>query len=129
MIIMSQGAYDQYVPTLAAGGVLLIDDSLVTLPENHSHASQRITIYGLPATQIAEGMGNNRAANTIMLGFWTAIIGVVSHEAMRQAVAESVPAKTLDLNMKAFDIGYEEGDKQRAASPSAGPSLVEKGSE
>jgi Pyruvate/2-oxoacid:ferredoxin oxidoreductase gamma subunit len=105
-IIMSQGAYAKYVPDLTPGGTLLIDDRLVTLAEDHR---QDITTIGLPATQIAEELGNQRAANTVMLGFWTAAIGVVSREAMRQAVAESVPAKTLDVNMKAFDIGYERG--------------------
>jgi Pyruvate/2-oxoacid:ferredoxin oxidoreductase gamma subunit len=44
-----------------------------------------------------------------MLGFWTAILGVVSREAMRQSVAESVPPKTVDVNMQAFDTGYERG--------------------
>ncbi|MGC9334164.1 MAG: 2-oxoacid:acceptor oxidoreductase family protein [Anaerolineae bacterium] len=106
MIIMSQGAYDKYVSSLAPGGVLLIDDGLVPLPDNHR---QDITTYGLPATQIAEQLGNNRAANTVMLGFWTAIAGVVSKEAMRQSVAESVPPKTVDVNTKAFDQGYQKG--------------------
>jgi Pyruvate/2-oxoacid:ferredoxin oxidoreductase gamma subunit len=34
---------------------------------------------------------------------------VVSREAMRQTVGESVPAKTIDLNLRVFDIGYERG--------------------
>jgi 2-oxoglutarate ferredoxin oxidoreductase subunit beta len=105
-IIMSQGAYAKYVGTLAPGGTLLIDDGLVSLPDDHR---QDITTYGLPATHIAEELGNNRAANTVMLGFWTAIMGVVSREAMRQSVAESVPPKTLEVNMKAFDVGYDTG--------------------
>jgi 2-oxoglutarate ferredoxin oxidoreductase subunit gamma len=108
MIIMSQGALVKYAPNLAPSGTLLIDDGLVTLPEDHR---QDIKIYGLPATQIAEKLGNNRAANTVMLGFWTAIMGIVSKEAMRQSVADSVPPKTIDVNMKAFDMGYEEGVK------------------
>jgi 2-oxoglutarate ferredoxin oxidoreductase subunit gamma len=54
-------------------------------------------------------LGNNRAANTVMLGFWSAIAGVVSREAMRQSVADSVPPKTVEVNMKAFDVGYERG--------------------
>jgi 2-oxoglutarate ferredoxin oxidoreductase subunit gamma len=103
---MSQGAYAKYMPILAPGGVLLIDDALVSLPADHR---QDITTYGLPATQLAEQLGNNRAANSVMLGFWTAIVGTVSRQAMRQAVAESVPAKTLDLNLKAFDVGYQRG--------------------
>ena len=76
------------------------------LPDDHR---QDCTTHGLPATQIAEELGNNRAANTVMLGFWTAIAGVVSKQAMRQSVAESVPPKTIDVNMKAFDVGYDEG--------------------
>jgi 2-oxoglutarate/2-oxoacid ferredoxin oxidoreductase subunit beta len=106
MIIMSQGAYAKYLPVLAPGGALLIDDGLVALADDHR---QDITTYGLPATQIAEDLGNNRAANTVMLGFWTAITGVISTEAMQQSVAESVPPKTIDVNLKAFDEGYRKG--------------------
>jgi 2-oxoglutarate ferredoxin oxidoreductase subunit gamma len=108
MIIMSQGAYARYVPTLAAKGILLIDDGLVSLPTDHR---SDISTYGIPATQIAEESGNNRAANTVMLGFWTAITGAVSREAMRQSVAESVPSKTVEMNLKVFDIGYEKGQE------------------
>jgi 2-oxoglutarate ferredoxin oxidoreductase subunit gamma len=107
-IIMSQGAYVKYVPTVASAGTLFIDDGLVSLPDDHR---QDITTYGLPATHIAEKLGNNRAANTVMLGFWTAIMGVVSREAMRQSVRESVPPKTIEVNMEAFDVGYERGLK------------------
>ena len=61
MIIISQGAYAKYVPSLAPGGTLLIDDGLVILPDDHR---QDITTHGLPATHIAEELGNSRAANT-----------------------------------------------------------------
>ncbi len=108
MIILSQGSYTKYVPDLAPGGVLVIDDSLVELPDDHR---TDIATYGIPATVIAEEAGTSRAANTVMLGFWTAIIGVVSKDAMQSAVAESVPPKTVDLNLKVFDIGYEQGEK------------------
>lgn len=113
MIIMSQGAYAKYVPALAPGGILLFDDGLVELPASHR---QDIMTYGLSATKLAEGSGNARAANTVMLGFWTAVVGVVSKEAMRQSVAESVPPKTVDLNLKVFEVGYEEGAKLLAVS-------------
>jgi 2-oxoglutarate ferredoxin oxidoreductase subunit gamma len=105
-IIMSQGAFAKYVPQLAPGGTLLIDDGLVILPEDHR---QDVTTFGLPATHIAEELGNNRAANTVMLGFWTAIVGVVSRDAMRQSVIDSVPPRTIEVNEKAFDVGYERG--------------------
>ncbi|MFN2217403.1 MAG: 2-oxoacid:acceptor oxidoreductase family protein, partial [Anaerolineae bacterium] len=112
-IIMSQGAFAKYAPELAPGGVLLIDSGLVALPDDHR---QDIATHGIPATQIAEELGNHRAANTVMLGFWTAMLGVVSREAMRQSVAESVPPKTIDVNTKAFDTGYESGLETLAVS-------------
>jgi 2-oxoglutarate ferredoxin oxidoreductase subunit beta len=105
-IIMSQGAHDKYTPNLASQGMLLIDDGLVTLPADHR---QDLSTYGLPATRLAEELGNSRAANTVMLGFWTALTGTVSKAAMEQSVAESVPAKTVDVNMKAFGLGHEKG--------------------
>lgn len=109
MIIMSQGAYAKYLPTLGAGGSLLIDNDLVTLPPEHRCD---IKTYGIPATQIAEQAGNNRAANVAMLGFWTAITGIVSREAMQQAITESVPAKAVELNQNVFEIGYQTGLEQ-----------------
>jgi 2-oxoglutarate ferredoxin oxidoreductase subunit gamma len=46
-----------------------------------------------------------------MLGFTNAIAKVVSVEAMREAVKVSVPKGTEELNLKAFDSGYEYGLK------------------
>jgi 2-oxoglutarate ferredoxin oxidoreductase subunit beta len=109
-IIISQAAYSKYVPELASGGTLLFDDSLVNLPGDHR---TDIRTFGLPATRMAEELGNARAANSVMLGFWTAISGVVRKEAMQQALAESVPANTVEVNIAAFEKGYETGAKAR----------------
>ncbi len=107
-VIMSQGAYAKYAPQLATGGILLVDDSLVELPDDHR---TDIITHGIPATHIAEDFGNIRAANTVMLGFWAAAVGAVSRVAMEHSLSESVPPKTLDVNLKAFDYGYQEGLK------------------
>jgi 2-oxoglutarate ferredoxin oxidoreductase subunit beta len=106
MIIMSQGAYDKYITDLKQDGVLLIDDELVTLPDDHR---DDIKTFGVSATKIAIEAGNNRAANTAMLGFWTAVEGIVDKEAMQEAIAESVPAKTISLNLEVFEIGFKRG--------------------
>jgi 2-oxoglutarate ferredoxin oxidoreductase subunit gamma len=44
-----------------------------------------------------------------MLGFFTAITGIVTYEAMEKALPGSVPEKALDLNIKAFEKGYNFG--------------------
>jgi 2-oxoglutarate ferredoxin oxidoreductase subunit gamma len=47
--------------------------------------------------------------NVVMVGFFAAVTGLVSADALRQAVADSVPPATRDLNLRAFDKGHEYG--------------------
>jgi 2-oxoglutarate ferredoxin oxidoreductase subunit gamma len=115
---MSQPAYVKYGPTMAAKGALLIDDSLVT-PEDCHRAD--VKVCGLPATTIAQELGNQHVANSVMLGFWTAVVNVVRREAMHLSLAESVPSKTVELNRKAFEIGYEAGCRAGGGSPARPP--------
>ena len=58
---------------------------------------------------MAQELGRVAVANIVMLGFITAITGVVSVQAMKKAVLESVPKGTEELNIKAFDRGYSYG--------------------
>lgn len=44
-----------------------------------------------------------------MLGFFTAITKVVTYESMSKAIPDSVPEKAIDLNLKAFERGYNFG--------------------
>ena len=44
-----------------------------------------------------------------MLGFFTAVTGLVSLDAMKKAVLDSVPKGTEELNMSAFERGYSHG--------------------
>ena len=46
-----------------------------------------------------------------MLGFFTAITQAVSPEAMKKALPGLVPKRFLDLNIRAFDRGYEYGEQ------------------
>lgn len=45
-------------------------------------------------------------ANIVMLGFVTAVSKVVSADAMKKAVLDSVPQGTEELNMRAFERGF-----------------------
>ncbi len=50
-----------------------------------------------------------------MLGFLTAVSGLVKRENMEKALEESVKAKTVPLNLKAFATGFEyvEGQEEK----------------
>jgi 2-oxoglutarate ferredoxin oxidoreductase subunit gamma len=52
-----------------------------------------------------------------MVGFFTAVTRLISAEAVRKAVADSVPANFRELNLKAFEKGYEYGQTARAGTP------------
>jgi 2-oxoglutarate ferredoxin oxidoreductase subunit gamma len=107
LIAMSQEAYSRFLPILKKGGVLLYDEDLVT----DLQPVKGVKIKAIPATRIAEEMGKKIVANIVMLGFATAQGKIASYEAMRAAIRESVPAKFTELNMTAFQTGYDyQGD-------------------
>jgi 2-oxoglutarate ferredoxin oxidoreductase subunit gamma len=65
--------------------------------------------FDIPATRMAEELGQKMMANIIMLGFLAAITGVVTASAARETVSQSVPRGTEDLNVKAFEKGRNYG--------------------
>jgi 2-oxoglutarate ferredoxin oxidoreductase subunit gamma len=105
LVVMSQEAYTRFTPTVKEGGYLLVEEDLVRL----DHTAQGLKIYGIPATRFAEELGKKMVLNVIMTGFLCAITGAVSAEAARKSVEESVPARFRELNLQAFDKGFEHG--------------------
>jgi 2-oxoglutarate ferredoxin oxidoreductase subunit gamma len=105
LVIMSQGALATYGGNLRKGGILILDQDLVTLSEE----PQEVTVFKVPATRIAEEMGRKIVANIVMLGAVAALGGVVTYDAMKESVLASIPQGTEDLNISAFDKGYQYG--------------------
>ena len=48
-------------------------------------------------------------ANIVMLGAVAALAGVISYESLKKSVLASIPSGTEDLNISAFDTGFEYG--------------------
>ena len=107
LIAMSQEGYDKFLPILKKNGILLYDSDLVTKFAEHND----IKVKAIPATRMAEELGKKIVANIVMLGFATSQGKITSKDAMENAIRESVPKKFLDLNIKAFEAGYNyQGD-------------------
>ncbi len=103
LMAMSQAGYDKFVPSLAADSILLVDQDLVNpedAPCDH---------FAIPATRMAENLGNKMMANIIMLGFCTAITHAVSSEAAQTTIGKSVPKGTEQRNIEAFNKGFDYG--------------------
>jgi len=103
LIAMSQAGYDKFAPALEPESVLLVDQDLVN-PENAvcDH-------FAIPATRMAENLGNKMMANIIMIGFCTAITEAVSSAAAQATIAQSVPKGTEERNIEAFTKGFDYG--------------------
>jgi 2-oxoglutarate ferredoxin oxidoreductase subunit gamma len=100
LAVMFQEAYERYRPEMAEGGLLVIDAGLVK-PWAHEGAHQAI-----PATKLAEELGKKIVANVVMLGFFTAVSGLVRREAVEDAIRSTIAPRHLELNLRAFAAGY-----------------------
>lgn len=61
------------------------------------------------ATSIAIQAGKAVAANAVMIGAVAAVKGFpLSKEILRETLSENVPQKFLELNLRAFDLGYQQ---------------------
>ena len=103
MTAFTNQALSKYIDDLRHGAILIIDSGLVRPPEGTS-----FDIHGIPATTIAvDTFRRNIVANMIMLGYMTALTGIVGREALEAAIREGVPKGTEDLNLAAFAKGVE----------------------
>ena len=102
-IAMSQEAFDTYRKDIRKDTVVVIDPDLVP---KHNIGQP---VHKVHAQKIAEKLGNKIVTNIVMVGAATAIFDVLKHDAVREAVIDSVPKKFTELNKRAFEKGLEAG--------------------
>jgi 2-oxoglutarate ferredoxin oxidoreductase subunit gamma len=115
LVVMSQEAYARFVPELKEGGTLIVEQDLVRV----SNLKGEIKVYSIPATRIAEELGKRMVLNSVMVGFVTAVSRLLEPDAVRQAIADSVPPTFCELNLKAFERGFEYGSNKLKGSPAS----------
>lgn len=103
LLAMTQEACTKYSEDLKEGGVLLYDSDLVTkLPEGNFKK------VGFNIINTAKNdVGREIVANIVALGAMVALTGQVSRENAEKAVLSSVPEAFIELNKKAFSMGFE----------------------
>ena len=104
-IILSQEAYAKYGQNSPPGTLVIVDSDLVKIDPTHN--PQPLSI---PASYMArEEIGRPVVANIIMLGFLAATSDIVSDEAFKSSILDSIPTGTESVNTKAFELGYNYG--------------------
>jgi 2-oxoglutarate ferredoxin oxidoreductase subunit gamma len=111
LVALSQEACNLYFRNLKPSGFLLVDTSLVNqTPSN--------IFWGLPFTAMARGkIGVAQATNIVCLGAMTHLLPFMNFANVKKALAGVLPAKILDLNVKALTLGYTQAKKLYPDAP------------
>ncbi|WP_400152911.1 indolepyruvate ferredoxin oxidoreductase subunit beta [Candidatus Methanarcanum hacksteinii] len=97
---------DPVYPSMVAAGM----ESYPKIDELIASArSQNQNVRTLEATSLAIEAGKAVAANAVMIGAVAGVKGFpLDMNVLRETLAENVPQKFLELNLKAFDLGFKQ---------------------
>jgi 2-oxoglutarate ferredoxin oxidoreductase subunit gamma len=103
VVALAQVAYDRYVHTMKEGSVLIYNSNQIK--ESPSKAKQ----VGLLMDDLAAQAGNKASVNIVSLGALIALTECCKSESVQDALAKRFEGRTniIDVNMKAFDLGYQ----------------------
>lgn len=100
---LAQMAYNKFCSDLTDDAIILVDSNLVSNVTNTNHR-----VHRFPFVEAAKSeLGNVVLSNIIALAVMVELTGVVSGEALWQAIQARVPQKYLDLNQRAMERGFE----------------------
>ncbi|MHC1566543.1 MAG: 2-oxoacid:acceptor oxidoreductase family protein [Candidatus Syntropharchaeia archaeon] len=105
LVLMSQPSYEKYGSEVKEDTVIILDPDVVM-------SRPKMKYYEIPATSVAELLGNKVVANMVMLGALCGITGIVSEESVKKAMLEKVPEGSEELNIRALERGFELGKER-----------------
>jgi len=106
LLIFNQPSYDRFVPILEDGGLMILNTSLAAADER----SQAHRVYEVPATALANELGNVRVANMVMMGAYNAVRQLVPTERLLANLRELLGARKqalVEINERAIHKGEE----------------------
>ena len=103
LVAMNQEALSMLIKDLKETGTLIIDSTNVTIV-----TESRAKAYTIPISEAArQAFGETLYANMIMLGALIRTTGIVNANAVEKSIRESVPKRTVEVNIRAFKIGLK----------------------
>ena len=104
LVVMNQPSLVKFLPSLRPGGVLVYNSSLIDLVPNRTD----VITLAVPATEIANELGEVRVANMVALGALLGRTAVVDPEEVLTVLAKTLPKhrqELLPLNRAALERG------------------------
>ena len=105
LIAMNLPSLDKYESTVAPGGKIFVDSSLIERKVERTD----VDVYYVPATKMASDSGLTTLANMIILGKMVKETGAIDFNTIDDGLTKVVSAKRanlLDANRKALEMGY-----------------------
>ena len=103
LVVMNLPSLLKFESLVAPGGLLIINSSLV--PEKATRSDIRVRY--IPANDDAMAIGNDKAANMVMLGAIIRETGIVEPDTVREEIRHMFSGrkeKFLPMNLSAFDL-------------------------
>src|ERR1035437_5615675 len=97
------------LPSPCPGAPVVSEDRPATpQPLVKAQPLEGLRLVGLPFTFLAETeLGKAIAANIVMLGALQQLTGVIRADALEDAVRRRLPAKIVELNIRALKLGHD----------------------
>lgn len=105
-IILNHPSLERFESTIAPGGTILMNTSLMQRPLERSDLDS----IQIDATDIAHELGNRRVANIVALGAFIQHTELVAMDSIEQGIRELFSAKKpklIDINIQALAAGTE----------------------
>jgi 2-oxoglutarate ferredoxin oxidoreductase subunit gamma len=107
LLCMSQEACDSYYKDLKRNGLLIVDASQVTRTPRAGVVKASFTSWALEETE------RPITASVLALGFLAGMTRLVSKESLEDTVRARTPKGTSEINIKALQRGWTEGQALR----------------
>jgi 2-oxoglutarate ferredoxin oxidoreductase subunit gamma len=104
VIVMNRPSLDKFEPVLIKDGILLINSSLI----DRKAERKDIRPFEIPANEIADGLGNSKVANMVMLGAYLEVSKALKRDSVIEALKKvfgSSKAHLLPINEEALEKG------------------------
>ncbi len=104
LMVMNEPSLAKFELSIKQAGLMLLNTSLVASRPTRTD----ITVVEVPANDIAEELGNIKAANMVMLGAYAKKTGVVKIETLKNSIKKvyvRATDKMVETNIKAIDRG------------------------
>ena len=108
LVVMNLPSLQKYVDTVAPGGQVYLDSSLIDVKVERSD----VEVFYIPASQLARDNGIATLANMILVGHLLENNAELSFDGVENVVSSMVPPKKaglVELNMKALNLGRDYG--------------------